>query len=241
MLEPGGEEVEDPARGDHGDRAEGERDRRRDRRAEDEQQDDQQERQGDQLAALGWRRSIRPGSPARGSRSRSGSRGPGRGSVLRGCGSSCGTVSLTAVLDVDVEVGEDQRPARARAQPLRPRRGPRARAWSPAGRGAGRGSAPGPGGRSPPPGPRSRIANGRRVAEVFAQQLVGRARIGAGDVERGRVEPALDAGADHAEGDEDQRRDGQHRARVAQQQRLASARSSPADPAVPCSSSFPPW
>ena len=41
-----------PARGDHGHRAEGERDRRRDRRAEDEQQDDQQERQGDQLAAL---------------------------------------------------------------------------------------------------------------------------------------------------------------------------------------------
>ena len=52
-VEPGGEEVEDPARGDHRDRAEGERDRGRDRRAEDEQQDDQQERQRDQLAALG--------------------------------------------------------------------------------------------------------------------------------------------------------------------------------------------
>ena len=72
--------------------------------------------------------------------------------LRRGSGSVRERCRLTAVCDADVEVGDDQRAARAGAEGLNASRGPRGRGWSPPGCGAARGSTAGLGGRSPPPG-----------------------------------------------------------------------------------------
>ena len=89
---------------------------------------------------------------------------------------------------------------------------------------AGRGPAPGPGGRAPAAGPRSRIANGAESPKCSRSISLAREDSVPGMSSVVGSEAALDAGADHAEDDEDQRGDGQHRARVAQRQRWAPAR-----------------
>ena len=197
--------VEQAARGEHRDRAEGERDHRGDRRAEDEQEDDQQDRQRDQLAALGWRRSIRPGSPARGSRSRSGWRAPAAGSFsVEDPVRAPATVSLTASATPTWKSTMIRaRRGLGRSRPTEPRSQGESVVTAGSLR-AGRGPAPGPGVRARGAGPRRRIANGARVAEVLAQHPVGARGGGSRDVQRGRAEPSVDTGAEDAEDDEDE-------------------------------------
>jgi hypothetical protein len=221
-VEPAGEEVEDPPRGDHGHRAEGERDRGGDRRSEDEQEDDQQERDRQQLAALaGGDRFVLDRPREAGV---AGLRGPDRSMDLL----LEGAVDLVDRLvdggfGVDVEVGQDQRPARAR-----PQLGDLAAV--PGGEGGHlRVAAQGADQLGPLAVDRGlRAAQEDRewggVAEVLAQQLVGARGVGAGDVEGGRVESLLDAGADHREHGKHRHRHRQYGTRVAQRQRWATCR-----------------
>jgi len=229
--EPRGEEVEDAARGEHGDRAEDERDQRRDRRAEDEQQDDEEDRQRDQLAVLGrvdgflLQRSRQGRVAGLGRRHR-------RLHVFFQDPFELGDGLVDRGFRVDVEVGEDQRRFRFRAQPcdrpLVPRRQ----------------------GRHPRFGAQrfdqsrplffdrrfralEQDREGGRRAEVFFQQFVGFGRGAAGDVQRGRVEALGDPRADDRQRREDERGDQQDLARMPQQPRLPPRRSRARGPVVP--------
>ncbi len=89
------EQGEDAAAGDHGQRAEGERDRRRDHRAENEQEDEEEERRRQQLRPLG--RAERFLLQGRGRRRRSPTASPAPAPDPRRDGpSSAGTVSRIA-------------------------------------------------------------------------------------------------------------------------------------------------
>ena len=202
--------AEQAARGEHGDGAEAERDRRRDRRAEDEQEDDQQDRQGDQLAALGGGDRLFLDRPREAWRSRSGWRAPAAWIVFfERAGSSCGTVSLTAVS-------------------MSTWKSARIRAWR--GLGRRRATAPRSQGESvvtlgsrrrarTSAGPWRSSAAGRAlqqdrrtarsVAEVLAQHRVGARGFGAGDVERARAEPAVEPQPEQREQDDRDRQGGQ--------------------------------
>ena len=68
---------------------------------------------------------------------------------------------------------------------------------------AGRGPARGPWRSIAAAGPREQDRERRRVAEVFAQHSLAREDGGPGDVERGRAEPAVDAGAEDAEDEQE--------------------------------------
>jgi hypothetical protein len=217
-VEPAGEEVEDPARGDHRDRAEGKRDRRRDRRAEDEQQDDQQERQRQQLTALGGLDRLVLDRPRE-------AREPGLGRRHRSVDlrferfveERHGLVHRSP--RVDVEVGQDQRPVRPRPQAFdaatvpggerRHRRVFAQRPHQPRPLAVERGARP-----------FEQDRERRRVAEMLTQHLVGARGRRPGNLERGRVEPLLDPDPDHAERDQHKCRDGENRAWMPQQQRV---------------------
>ena len=71
-------------------------------------------------------------------------------------------------------------------------------------------------------GPWSRIANGAESPKYWRSILLAWLRVGARDVERGRVELALDVAADPAEDDDQDQRDDQRRARPPQRQRPPS-------------------
>ena len=79
---------------------------------------------------------------------------------------------------------------------------------------------------------------GGGVAEVFAEELVAARGLGAGDVERGRVEAVFGAGSDHRQDDQDRGGDSEDRARVAQQERLIPPRALPRG--LPTLPAYPP-
>ena len=234
-VEPGGEEVEDPARGDHRDRAEGERDRRRDRRAEDEQEDDQQERQGEQLAALGGVDRFVLDRPREGGVAGLGRASPAAWIVLfEDLVRVRGTVSLTAVFMSTWKSARISARRGVGPQALRPSRGPRARASSPSGRGAGPRISSGPWRSIAAAGPAEQDRERGRVAEVFAQQLRWRARTSVPGTSSvvGSSLPSTPVPIT-AEDGQHERGDGEHGARMAQRQRLLDARLRPRGSA-PC-------
>ena len=97
---------------------------------------------------------------------------------------------------------------------------PRARRSSLSGRWrAARGPVSGPALRSPSGGPWRRIAKGAESPKYCAQHLVGAVRVRARDVERGRVELALDVAADPAEAEDQREGDHQDRPRPPKRQR----------------------
>ena len=193
----------------------------RDRGAEDEQQDDQQEGQRDQLAALGGVDRLVLDRPREGREARLGGADRrvdaftedlfdfGDGVVDRG-------------FDVDVEVREDQRLAGARTKgsdhPPVPGREGVDLGIAAQGPDQGRALAVDRG-----RGPAQEDRERRGVAEMLAQDLVGPRGLGAGDVERGRVEPVLDPGPEHAQHDQDDGRDREHDPRVAHGPGIATA------------------
>ncbi len=201
--------------------AEAERDQGRDRGAEDEQQDDQQEGQRDQLAALGGVDRLVLDRPREGRETRLGG-ADRRADVVGEDLLDFGDGVVDRGFDVDVEVGEDQRLAGARTKggdhpPVPGREGVdlgiapqcpnqcRALAVD-----RGRGTA-------------QEDREGGGVAEILAQDLVGSRGLGAGHVERGRVEPVLDPGPEHPQHDQDDGRDREHDPRVAHGPGIATA------------------
>ena len=220
MLEPAGEDVEQAARGGDGDGAEAERDRRGDRRAEDEQEDDAAGSAARSARCARRRRSTRPGSRARGSRSRSGSPLTGGWICSSRIASSSSTESLTASArptwkstTISARRGLGPQPPDRAAVPGRERGHPRVagaqgadqlRALAVDRRAPGRAGGP-------------RTAPSRRSARAgsalaFEDGVPGMSS----EVGLSRL---VDAGAERrARTASDQGGDGQHRARVAQQQ-----------------------
>ena len=157
--------------------------------------------------------------------------------------SSCGTVSLTAVFDVDVEVGEDQRPVGRRAAAAAT--GPVSQGESVVTFGSSRRArtSSGPWRSSAAAGPRSRIAKGavspkcsRRIWLLRAEDACRGCRAWSGRAGRSTPVPIT------AERDEDDRRHRRGRRGGGAAARLLVPESvSAGTVSFPCSSSFPPW
>ena len=218
-MQMGGEQEENTARGDHGDRPEPQRDQRRHRRAEDRQQHQQEERDRDQLGPLGGGDRLVLDRPRE--RGIAGLVGLDRSVDL---GSEDLIQPRNDVGDrfrgAGVEVSQDQRLVRAGAQ---------ARERIPV---PGReGGDLGVGAQSPDQRRALAVERGggaaqedrerRRFAEVRLQQISAPGRGGAGDPQRGRGEPAFEARADDSEGDDRDYGRRQGEARMAKGERRA--------------------